>query len=222
MFDFPLSDGKTWNARFFGEDMSFTATFAGDVPLQPDVGLGAFAEGFRIQATGSSGTRVLYDFVPAVGWFTAFEVVQDGRQIRLDLLGLVDDYAGPYVFFRGADLVVEDLAHEETTAPAAHTFPFDLNEENGHGLGVGLVYTGGQGSSPRLANTTLRDAAGQVVWQHEFSALGQQEALREFGPDQGVSCPDACGPYTLEILLVGNVDLEVRAVGLQEFATGVL
>lgn len=216
MYRFPLTDGKEWSARFFGETMQFDASFVGDILLQPSLGLGGFAEGFRVRATGPSGVTVAYDYVEAAQWFTSFEVLNanGSRQIRLDLVERVDDYSGPYHFFRGDDLLVETHT-SQATEPVVETLTVPSAERFTDGMAIGVSYLGRQSEVPPVANMTVTGSDGEIYYQREFTGLGQVFDVQDLHADVEAD-------YTVDLRVTGNVELEVRVISYQAFAEGTL
>ena len=78
MFQFPLSDGKSWEYHLFGYDATTTAYAAiVDVP-----GVGP-QPGFRLEASSYGQVFAKYDYAPSVGWFTRLELIEptDRKQV---------------------------------------------------------------------------------------------------------------------------------------------
>lgn len=227
MYRYPLTDGKQWSATFFGETMQFEAQFVGDILLQPSLGLGTFAEGFRLTASGPSGTTVSYDYVEAAQWFTSFEVrdADGGRLIRLDLVDLADGYTGPYHFFRGDDLLVATRTGQPG-APVVEDVSVPPAERFTDGVAIGVSYVGRQAAVPPTANVTVTGPpAEQVYFQREISGLGQKFALADLMADAACVDPDdsSCGgDFTVSLRITGDADVEVRVISYQTFAEGSL
>lgn len=216
MFRFPLTDGKTWTAKFFGEDMTFTARYAGDIDVSsvdPEHGLGRFVEGFRITAQGADRT-VHYDYVEAVEWFTSFEVLAEGgaREIKLTLRDLEADYKGDFFFLRGEDLSVKTETHADNEAPEILTHEGTQTEDFKDRFALGVVYVGSSGSTPPLLNVTLKNPTGATLYERDFMTSTQLDSLVDFA--------GAPGKWTVDLRLVGNVRAEVRLVGILSFAQG--
>lgn len=225
MYRFPLTDGKQWSAAFFGESMSFQSEFAGDILLQPSLGLGDFVEGFRLTASGPSGTTVLYDYVEAAQWFTSFEVrdANGTRVLRLDLVEIVDSYSGPFHFFRGDDLLIETRS-SEPGAPVVEDIPVPPAERFTDGMAIGVSYVGHQSPVAPIANVTLTGPPdNQVYFQRELSGLGQKFALADPMADPACVDPEdssCAGDFTVSLRLSGAADVEVRVISYQTFAEG--
>lgn len=215
MFDFDLTDGKTWRALFFGEEMTFTAHYAGDIDVRrvpSGHGLGQFAEGFRITAIGGTGQRVFYDYVEAVEWFTTFELKdKDGNtQIRLTLIDLESNYRGPYFFYRAKDALVRTATPQNPPMP--ETFDAPVPEDSKDLVALGVIYVGRSGTPPPNANVTLKKPNGEVQWSQTFSSGTQVDVLRDFA---GVA-----GTWKVEVLMAGSAQVELRVVGVKKFAEG--
>lgn len=77
LYDFPLSDGKTWTATFnplFSgpRELTMTATFD---PAIPTVGQGK-KEGFRIEGVNQDGAvELVTDYIPEIGWYSELTYV---------------------------------------------------------------------------------------------------------------------------------------------------
>lgn len=224
MYQFPLTDGKTWTGEFFGEVMSFQAEYAGDIDasaINPERNLPARLDGFRITATGPSGVKVRYDYVEAVAWFTAFEILaRDGsRVMRLGLTDLETSYRGEYFFYRGApdsDSLVREVNH---TDPVSTPTTYELNVADAFTdlVGLGLVYrgrSGSVGSLPPNATLVLRDPAGAEVWRQNLDGAQEIHVLHDVA--------GSAGRWTVETTIRGNVDLEIRGFGISKFAEGQL
>lgn len=217
MFDFDLTDGKTWRAQFFGEDMTFTAHYAGDIDMRRIPvrhGLGQFAEGFRITAAGGTGQRVSYDYVEAVEWFTTFELTnkEGAVQIRLTLTDLESDYRGPYFFYRAKDALVRTATPQ--SPPALQTFDAPVPEDFKDLVALGVAYLGRTGTPPPNANVTLKKPNGDVQWSQTFSSATQVGVLRDFAGQAGT--------WKVEVLMTGTTQVELRVAGIQKFAEGAL
>lgn len=206
MFDFPLTDGKTWSGSFFGETMRFSATYSDTLEALP----GTFLPGFVVRAQGAGEARVEYNYVEAVEWFTDFQVFDaEGRkQIHLILVDYGGAYAGPYHFLRGKDLLGLSLTQSTNlTAPPG----FDVDEGGQFGrLGLGLRAEG-TGDQPAVLNVTLKAPGGAVAYsrQHTLPRAWQEVDAVELAP--------AKGRWTLEVVIVGSAQVEVRTAGLVDF-----
>ncbi len=230
MYRFPLTDGKRWNATLFDEDMSVRAGFSGDIEVQPELELGGFVQGFEITARGDSGTQLHYDYVDAVGWFTSFEV-QDGdgeRLIRLDLIERIEDYQGPYQFYRREPVLQETFVSSPDEPMAADVAVPD-SKRSPDGLVVGVAYRGAPSSLPPVANVTLTDEAGEVLepayFERQFSGLGQSFVRYVVPIDAACIDPgdDSCtGSLRFNVTMLGETEVVVRASFYQVFAEGSL
>jgi hypothetical protein len=199
--------------------------------VQPQLAMGDFAEGFRLEARGASGTTVRYDYVDAASWFTSFEVRSpDGtRIIRLDLIEIIPRYQGPYVFLRGEELLVETFT-ATTETPFIAEFEVPAATRFFDGLAVGVTYLGTPGLLPPALNVTLvgppQEAALDTrYYDHESRGLGH--AFARARPPVERSCLDpedpACsGTFRLQVRLVGEARAELRVVSFAVFSEGVL
>ncbi len=227
MYRFPLTDGKQWSAAFFGESMAFRSDFVGDILLQPSLGLGTFAEGFRVSASGPSGTTVLYDYVEPARWFTSFEVrdTNGSRVIRLDLVDIAEAYTSPYHFFRGEDLLVATRV-SEAGAPVVEEMTVPLAERFTDGMAIGVSYVGRQSTVPATANITVTGPPdGQVYFQREITGLGQKFALADLRADPACVDPDdssCAGDFNVAVRLAGDTSVQVLVISYQTFAEGSL
>jgi hypothetical protein len=219
MYKFPLTDGKSWIAPFFGESMTFTAVYAGDIDtsrIATKHGFGGTSEGFRITAEGSSGQRVLYDFVDGVEWFTSFELrsATGQREITLTLTDIFESYKGEYHFFRGRDALSTVKTHAANAAPATEDLKATIADGFKDRVGLGIIYQGTSATTPPRATVELLNPSGQSVYQREFAGSGQILDLTDVA--------GATGDWTVRITLVGQVTLDLRAVGILIFAEGTL
>jgi hypothetical protein len=215
MYRFPLEDAKTWSARFFGEEMRFTSTF-GAIDVDERLGIGDHVEGFRIEAAGQSGTRVFFDYVEGVQWFTSFELVDgDGqRQIKLTLRGLIDDYTGEYFFYRGGDALAATRSHEASAGISVESDAAPVPEDRAQRVAIGVIYTGQSAEAPPTLHLELSDPAGEVVWTRDFSGATQVSDLQDF--------PGAAGQWTVDYRMTGTLAVDVRVVGILLFSEGSL
>lgn len=219
MYQFPLVDGKSWRAKFFGEDKTFTATYAGDIDVRAvnaKHNLGTHSEGFRITAQGSGGQKVLYDHVEAAGWFTSFEVLDAAgeREIKLTLTDIISGYKGNYYFFRGEDALVQTETHQANSGLTPRTLQAPIADGFDDQVALGIVFTGAASTIPPSANVTLKDPAGATLWSRDFNTATQVHELRDF--------VGKAGTWTVELRLTGDVQIEVRVVGISNYAQGVL
>lgn len=205
MFDFPLVDRKQWTATFFDETMNFEAHYDDAIATVADV----FLPGFHVTATGESGTRVVYNFVPAAEWFTDFQYVdaEGVKQIHLSLQEFGANYVGEYHFLRGHDRAEADFT-ESAVGPNAVSFQV---EEGFDGIGVGIIAEG-VGSNEGIVNVTVRNPSNAAVVTTEYILPpGDLETLLD-------EVDSAAGNWTIEALIVGDATVEVRVVGLHEHA----
>lgn len=230
MYRFPLTDGKQWNATLFDESMSVRAEFSGDIEVQPELDLGGFVQGFEITARGPSGARLQYDYVDAVGWFTAFEVLDaDGKRlIRLDLIERIEDYRGPYQFYR-REPVMEETLVSSPGEPVSAQVTIPASERSPDGLVIGVSYHGAPSLLPPVANVTLTDEAGEALapayFQRDFTGLGQTFVRYDVPVEAACIDPgdDSCtADLRFNVHMVGEVEVVLRASMYQVFAEGSL
>lgn len=207
MYEFPLTDRKTWTSAFFGEEMTFTSTYSDTLEAQP----GVYLPGFDVRAQGTGSARVDFNYVEAFGWFSDFQVYDpDGKKdFHLILLDAGASYEGPYYFLRGKDLYGDVLT--EGTNPTSPT-TFNVGEDF-HALGVGLVAeaTSDSPSAVNLLNVTLKRPDGSAAYQRQWT-LARNEQVTD-----AIELATAKGAWTIEVTLVGSVRVDLRTVGLVVF-----
>ncbi len=109
MYDFPLSDGKTWQGRVEGllnfNTYSFRdheLTMLAEYDAAIDTPRGAFP-GFWITATDADGDVLArYNYVPAIGWFSHFWLYDldnggDTFSFHAMSMGTSKGYTGPFI-----------------------------------------------------------------------------------------------------------------------------
>jgi hypothetical protein len=204
MFDFPLTDRKSWQGRFFGEAMTFRAVYDDAIPTLP----GVWLPGFHIEAAGASGAKVLYNYVETVAWFTDFQVfdASGAKQIHLSLRDFGAGFQGPYHFLRGSDLLAASL---DASTPPTGGPSFQVAADAGFdALGLGLVAEG-RGDVQAVVNVTLRGPDGAAAFNLVLVLAQHQLELVQ------TELPVLAGAYTLDVVLVGSAHVEVRIGGLR-------
>jgi hypothetical protein len=223
MYQFPLTDGKSWQATFFGQPMEFRATYVGDIDasqINPARNLPAKLDGFRLTASGG-GMSVSYDYVDAIEWFTTFELRdQDGtRKIRLSLSDFEAAYTGPYFFYRGASdsvSLIKNGAHEASAVPPTASETYEANVPSGFKdfVALGVVYVGKTGTpAPRL-DMTLRRPDGTTALSQPFLGAREIHYLKDVA---GVD-----GKWTLQADMTGTISFEARVFGISKYAEGTI
>lgn len=118
MYDFPLSDGKTWTASveqlmnwntysFTDYDLTMTVSYEANI----DTPKGDFP-GFWIEAITQDGDKLArYNYVPAIGWFSHFWLYDldnggDSFMLHAMSMGTSKNYTGAY-FEADATTVIE-------------------------------------------------------------------------------------------------------------------
>ncbi|MDX1612216.1 MAG: hypothetical protein R3185_07585, partial [Candidatus Thermoplasmatota archaeon] len=74
MYDFPLTDGKTWETDFFVSQHGGTLTAEATYSDAIETGAGTMP-GYEITATNPAGFQVAYDYIPAIQWFSKLVVL---------------------------------------------------------------------------------------------------------------------------------------------------
>lgn len=223
MYQFPLTDGQTWQATFFGQAMTFKAVYAGDIDstqVNTARNLPKRIDGFRITATGG-GVTVTYDYVEAIEWFTAFEVRKNGeREIRLSLADFESAYKGSYFFYRGApddQSLVQTGSHDASSVPPTtnEVYEADVPDNFQDFVALGVVYVGR--SAPltftRLDVTLLRPDGSAAIQQN---LVGAREWHRL------ADVPGVAGTWSLQANMTGTMTFELRVFGVSKYAEGTL
>lgn len=220
MFQFPLTDGKSWQALFFDETMAFDVEYAGDIDasaINSARNLPKRVDGFRITATGPSGAEVRYDYVEAVEWFTSFEIVDKNgdREIKLTLSDFESGYKGSYYFYRGAkdsESLMQAIKHEG--APSTVTYDANIPDGFKDFVGVGILYVGKSSIPGPSVTFTLRDPGGATKWEQTVSGAREVHVLKDV--------PGTAGKWSVATTQQGTFDAELRVFGISKFAEGTL
>lgn len=225
MYQFPLTDGKTWDATFFGTIMNFRSVYVGDIDssqINKARNLPPKLDGFRITATGG-GRTVTFDYVEAVEWFTRFELKEaDGTpSIRLSLADFESNYKGSYFFFRGApdaESLIKEGSHQANAVPPTSRESFEANvpENFRDFVALGVVYVGKTGTpAPNLQVQLLRPGPGAAAFTQQQTNFG---GAREIHFLQDV--PGSQGKWTLQVNMTGTLTYEARVFGISKYAEG--
>lgn len=188
MYAFPLEDGKGWSGNLFGGTWQFQATWD------------AAEQKYDIAGTGTNASRIALDFDPAVKWFSAMRVEQEGETTELALQGFRSGATGTFHFFRGPEL----HAGPGPAGPLSAVAQADeVAVEDGYdALGLSLV---GTASGP--GTVIVLDPANQEQWRRPFDA-GQSL-------DELVELPATAGTWRIAYLGLQNLQAETRVVGLE-------
>jgi hypothetical protein len=140
MYRWPLTANTTWTTPWDG--VTRTVSVVGP---QTALVAGKSYPGMLLAASGGDGTRVSYNFVPAVGWFSFIEFA--GQQtFRLDLAEFGPLYNGTI-----ARAKIQELYHDEAngalkpqgsfTVPGSQTFLDALLSARGDQAGYAFSFT---------------------------------------------------------------------------------
>ena len=223
MYQFPLTDGQTWSATFFGQTMSFQATYVGDIDssqINAARNLPKRLDGFRITATGG-GQSVSYDYVEAVTWFTAFELRDENgaREFRLSLSDFESDYKGQYFFYRGApdsDALIQEGAHAASDIPPTTSETYEANVPSGFKdlVALGVVYVGKTANVPNRLELWLQKPDGSTAMSQPFGGAREIHFLKEV--------PGVDGKWSLQANMTGTLTFEARVFGISKYAEGTI
>ncbi|HEX9815381.1 MAG TPA: hypothetical protein VGB18_00255, partial [Candidatus Thermoplasmatota archaeon] len=224
MYQFPLADGKTWQATFFGTTMNFQANYVGDIDssqIDKARNLPSRLDGFRVTATGG-GRTVMFDYVDTIEWFTRFELQEADStfSIRLSLADFESNYKGSYFFFRGApdaESLIKEGSHQANALPPTSRETFDATVPANFKdfVALGVIYVGKTGTPPpNLEMQLLRPTGGAVLTQQQTRFAGAREV--HFLHD----VPGIEGKWTFQVNMTGTLTYEARVFGISKYAEG--
>lgn len=219
MYQFPLTDGKTWTGSFFGTEMAFRAEYVGDIDASAINAARNFPktlDGFRITATGG-GQKVEYDYVEAIEWFTSFQLIEaDGtKSVQLTLKDIESAYKGAYFFYRGAPDSVSLVKEKQVTnANPGTSETSDVTVPDGFKdfVGVGVVYVGKTGNLPPRVTFVLQKPGGSEALRQDLDGAREIHFLKDVA--------GTAGTWKLQATFQGSVQYEARVFGISKYAEG--
>jgi hypothetical protein len=184
-YSFPLHDGKAWTAR--EENIGFDLQ-----PLSQDLTLRATAingtpGAFAIEARTSDGSlRALYDYQPAIGWFSEYRAYGPGTTDPEQwTMRMVDEahgrmWSGTYYTATG-DLLLGTVSVLAPMPPTAPSPPrsFMVAEAHTHVVAVAFAFAAAGASAAELVAPDGRHWEAAQVSDHEGNPLhnAQQDLL---------------------------------------------
>ena len=143
-FDFPLSDGKTWTAKWDGMEVVLTAKASPSIAT-PE----GSQPGFLIEGKAGDAVYVTYDYVPALRWWSQIRFAE-GYGFRVDRA--MTNWTGSYLA-SSAKLVHE--SHPEAPGVKHGTGTFAVDEGQ-----TSLMLTVMGGASAYVHGLVLVDPSG--------------------------------------------------------------
>lgn len=214
MYDFPLTDGKSWQSDFFVSQHGTTLTATADYDPSIESPAGTF-EGFHVNATGPQGFELRYDYVPQVKWFTKLVVREANGELlhELTLKQFRTNVSGTGYFVRGDDLFQSSYTGSNCGLTGCSDTVFvngtDASDEQDRPYDLVAVNVQVNVSDPNndRAQITIRDGAGEQVYSRELTSDQQSEftfrVIREF----------ATGDWSVDVSLTGGTKAKVRLAG---------
>jgi hypothetical protein len=217
MFDFPLTDGKTWTTEIFigqhGGQLEAEATY--NEAIDTEIGE---VSGYEIEATNADGFTVRYDFVPEVKWLTHLEVTKpdDTQVVEMTLTDFEANATGTGYFVRGRDLTDTTFEPEECTPGCSETVLVDGTESKRGGKGgrpFDLVAYNVQVDSPDpdedKAQVEIRDGNGSTVYSCSLADCHEDEFSFEVVHQEDF----APGEWQIDASLTGEASARVQLAG---------
>jgi hypothetical protein len=166
-YRFPLTDGLTWNAPETNLDTNLN-------PIDRQLDLTATAVGkgrFMINVTSNGQPRAMYDYDPALGWFSTFESYSQNATgvTRTDLTiqasALPNAFAGTY-YQATSDMVLNTIhviapAGGQVVGQPAHSF--DVKAAATHVLGIMFNFAAPGASTSQLFASVVGDQTGAAL-----------------------------------------------------------
>lgn len=192
-FDWPLTDGKTWELDVYGNEYEVTATFLPEIegPFGPEPGYMMLAE-----FEGGSEPQFAYNYVPSVGWWTMFET-PDG-DFSFAVVGFERDWHGS-AWTASANTRMDQRS---TAVPPAGS-AFEVSEDDD------FVIVAGTTAGMHRADIELTDGDGNDVYSETL------DGTTSFGfVEFGTEVPATPGRWELSLEGVGSQSWRVRVITL--------
>ena len=191
-FDWPLTDGKTWELEAYGNEYEVTARFVPDIegPFGPEPGYLMVAE-----LDGGSEPQFAYNYVPSVGWWTMFEALS-GEFNSFAVVGFERDWHGS-AWTASANTRVDQRS---TMVPPTGS-SFDVSENDD------LVLVVGTTAGMHRAEVELTDGNGDDVYTETL------DGTTSFGSVSfGTEVPATPGRWSLSLEGFGTQSWRVRVL----------
>lgn len=188
-FDWPLTDGKTWEMEWGDEVLDVTATFVPDIegPLGDEPGYV-----MRAAPEGDSDEILVWNYVPSIGWWSHLEFLESGWAVNV--VEFEKGWDGTAVTARAEEILdVEPLngAH----APVSPQGVFSVDED------ADLLVMYGTGFGAHDERVELIAPDGDAAVSRDHRSFSGSSFFFEF--------PDA-EPGTWELRLTGYAMGDVR------------
>lgn len=185
LFQFPLSDGKTWSATIdplFNGERTITLTASYNAEISTPYG---DRPGFDIIGVNETGaTEVVTDFVPDIGWYSRLTLLDTSTEdegdyiIHVNSMGFGNNWTGTY-FLAEADEKISRQAYMTPFDPAGSSPPeaafFTMSQEDEL---YGIVFLLAQGGT---SDFVMTDPAGKEhTWKAQHAAAQGSAQVFDF------------------------------------------
>lgn len=223
MYNFPLTDGKTWTTEIFvsqhGGQLEAEASYNDAI----ETGIGQLP-GYQIEATNADGFTVSYDYVPQLKWLSHLEVTLPNgtRVVEMSLEDFQANSTGTGYFVRGrglgdfsytpsdcsptgcTDTVLVDGTESKRGGKGG--MPFDLVAYN--------VQVFIEDPNNDKAQIQLQDGNDSTIYERTITQSQESEFSFNVVHQEGF----APGEWQIDVTLTGNAEAEVRLAGGWSFS----